>query len=190
MGDQGGKSVANPFEYAQRQIGGSANTDFADPGSKWNPLNGDLNKFASGGVNLPGKQAINGAFNGDTSGIQNWGTDTLNNVANPLHEGSAQRSLTSFLTVPGEYSQREAEGRRNGDAQAQQESQQKAQYYAGQDAAQQQALQGQQAAYKKNQDYLKGQADLTQQASDADAFTNARNAARKARGNSIFSAWG
>ena len=52
------------------------------------------------------------------------------------------------------------------------------------------AEQAQRAKDKQNQDYLKSQQTMTQGVADEDAFIQARNAARKAKGNSLFGAWG
>lgn len=59
-----------------------------------------------------------------------------------------------------------------------------------QEQMQQQAGQQQAAAQKAQQDKLNSYNLQQQGVADEDAFTQARNAARKAKGTSLFSAWG
>lgn len=46
------------------------------------------------------------------------------------------------------------------------------------------------AANQANQNYLNQQSTLAQSTADEDAYTAARNAARKAKGTTLFGAWG
>jgi hypothetical protein len=156
-----------------RTLTGQEGSAFKDP-NIWNPAQSTLGQFAQGNYDNALNQTMGGIGN-----AVNVGNDLGKTLWNPIGAG-----LDLGNSIGG---QTQARNRQKQDEQNQ------AADYAGvqrDQQAQEQARQQQAAAQKAQQDKLNSYNLQQQTASEADAFTQARNAARRAKGTTLFGAWG
>ena len=143
-------------------------------GVNWNPLDSTPGALAQGNFSGAANQAIGGAQN-----LANFGKDLNAGLLAPAAgigalynsaTGQPQAAKRRDQDVAGQTAENDA--RIFGEQQQQQQAQQQ--------AAEQKAQQDKLSAYNLQQ----------QGVADEDAFTKARNAAIKAKGQTLFGAWG
>lgn len=147
-------------------------------GVDWNPGNSTLGQAAQGNWGEAGRGLAGGVQNS-----MNLNKDLLGGLAAPL--GGIRDVGESMFGTP----QAAMRKRRDDLNAAQQGAQEQAQ---GNQQRQQEAYNAQQLASQNqaNQAYQTGQATQDQSLAAEDAFTQARNAARKAKGQTLFGGWG
>ncbi len=174
MGDTAKNINWNPGDSsASRAIMGQSG---GIKGADWNPLNSTTGQVAQGNY---------GALRGPLQNSVNFTKDLLGGIAAPL--SGIQDLGASAAGIP------QAAARHEKDlASAQVQGAQEQAYGQQQQglAQQQQATDAaQQATNDANALYQKNQAGLTDTLNSENAFNAARNAARKAKGNTLYGAW-
>lgn len=130
----------------------------------------------------PRKSSLGKLWSGDTGG---FGSDVASGFGQVVDKGQKVNEfmLNPVGTVAKGYGDATGGGNVSTDPSDE--------FYAGQ-AAESQAAQAeaaQRARDKQNQDYLKSQQTVASGIADEDAFMQARNAARRAKGNKLFGAF-
>ncbi len=174
MGDTVSNINWNPGDSTLgRTLTGQDGSAFKDP-NIYDPRQSTLGQYAQGNYGEALNQTMGGIGN-----VRNVGNDLGKTLWNPIGAG-----LDLGNSIGG---QPQATKRR------QQDEQNQAADYAGfqkEQNAQAVARDQQAAAQKAQQDKLNSYNLQQQTASEEDAFTQARNAARRARGTTLFGAWG
>ncbi len=158
---------------AARTLTGQSGGAFSG-GVDWDPRNSMLGQAAQGNWGEAGRGAMGGLQN-----AAGFNAQLLGGLASPA------ASIAGLVDSASGQPQAAARHKKDELSSEQLGAQQQGERQAG-EAQQARAA----ADARRNAEFLTGQATANQTAADEDAFTAARNASRRARGNTLYQGWG